>query len=186
MTADTRRRGDTRGEIQRVALSRFSTDGYDKTSLREIAADLGVSKAALYYHFRTKDDILESLVSDIGASIGELVAWVHAEPSTRERRLEMLRRLALLTQGGVGDLMRCVQQNEISLAALPGTIEIVHRYKEELWRASTPPDATLEDRLRARVAILTVLVANRGVADLGGTDEERSETALRIASDVMR
>jgi len=186
MTADTRRRGDTRGEIQRVALSRFSTDGYDKTSLREIAADLGVSKAALYYHFRTKEDILESLVSDIGASIGELVAWVHAEPSTRERRLEMLRRLALLTQGGVGDLMRCVQQNEISLAALPGTIDIVHRYKEELWRACTPPDATLEDRLRARVAIMAVLVANRGAADLGATDDEITETALRIASDVMR
>ena len=32
---------------------------------------------------------------------------------------------------------------------------------------------------------MTVLVANRGTADLGGTDDERSETALRIASDVM-
>ena len=185
MTADTRPRGGTRSEIQRVALSRFSTDGYEKTSLREIAADLGVSKAALYYHFRTKEDILESLVSDIGGSIAELITWVHAEPSTRERRLEMLRRLALLTRGGVGDLMRCVQQNEVSLGALPGTVEIVHRYKDELWRACTPPGATLEDRLRARVAIMAVLVANKGADDLGGTDQERTETALRIAADVM-
>ncbi|RYV52997.1 TetR/AcrR family transcriptional regulator [Pengzhenrongella frigida] len=185
MAAETRRRGDTRSEIQRVALSRFTNDGYDKTSLREIAEDLGVTKAALYYHFRTKESILESLVNDVGQSITDLVGWVHSEPSTRERRLEMLRRLALLTQGGVGDLMRCVQQNELSLGALPGTVEIVHRYKDELWRACTPPGATLEDRLRARVAIMTILVANKGADDLGGTDSERTETALRIASDVM-
>jgi len=185
MAGQTRRRGDTRTEIQRVALSRFTNDGYDKTSLREIAEDLGVTKAALYYHFQTKESILESLVNDVGQSIAELVAWVSAEPSTRERRLEMLRRLAALTQGGVGDLMRCVQQNEVSLGALPGTVEIVHRYKDELWRACTPPGATLEDRLRARVAIMAVLVANKGADDLGGTDQERTETALRIAADVM-
>jgi len=182
---DTRRRGDTRTEIQRIALSRFTQDGYDKTSLREIAEDLGVTKAALYYHFRTKEDILESLVRDVGQSIDGLIAWVNAEPSTRERRLEMLRRLAAMTQGGVGDLLRCVQQNEVSLTSLSRTVDIVHRYKDELWRACTPPDATLEDRLRARVAIMTILIANKGADDLGGTDQERTDTALRIASDVM-
>lgn len=185
MSADTRRGGDTRTEIQRIALSRFTEDGYDKTSLREIAEDLGVTKAALYYHFRTKEDILTSLVQDIGRSIEDLLAWISSEPSTRERRVEMLRRLALLAQGGVGDLMRCVQQNEVSLAALPQTLDIVHRYKDELWRACTPLDATLDDRLRARVAIMTVLVANRAVEDLGGTDQERTESALRIASEIM-
>jgi AcrR family transcriptional regulator len=185
MSADTRRRGDTRTEIQRIALARFTEDGYDKTSLREIAEDLGVTKAALYYHFRTKEDIIESLVTDIGQAVEDLLAWVRSAPSTRERRVEVLHRLATLAQGGAGDLMRCVQQNEVSLAALPRTVELVHQYKEDLWRACTPPDATLEDRLRARVAIMTILVANRGTADLGGTDQERTETALRIASDVM-
>lgn len=186
MATDVRRGGDTRGRIQRVALSRFTEDGYDKTSLREIAEDLGVTKAALYYHFRTKEAILESLVGDIGQAIDDLIAWVTSAPSTRERRLEMLRRLATLTQGGVGDLMRCVQQNEASLAALPDTISLVHGYKDKLWRACTPPDATLEDQLRARVAILAVLVAQKGTSDLGGTDQERADAALRIASDVIR
>ena len=185
MTADTRRRGDTRSEIQRVALCRFTEDGYDKTSLREIAEDLGVTKAALYYHFRTKENILESLISDIAASIDDLVIWVRSEPSTRERRQEMLRRLAALAQSGVGDLMRCVQQNEASLTSLPQTIEMVHHYKHELWRASTPPDATLEERLRAWVAIMTILLANKGSNELGGTDQERADAALRIAFEVM-
>ncbi|HUX70238.1 MAG TPA: helix-turn-helix domain-containing protein [Cellulomonadaceae bacterium] len=185
MAADTRRRSDTRTEIQRIALSRFTQDGYDKTSLREIAEELGVTKAALYYHFRTKEEILESVVTDVGQSIEDLLTWVRSEPSTRERRVEMLRRLAALTRGGVGDMMRCVQQNEVALAALPRTVELVHQYKDDLWRACTPPDATLEDRLRARVAIMTIMIANRGTADLGGTDQDRTETALRIASDVM-
>lgn len=185
MSADTRRRGDTRTEIQRVALTRFTQDGYDKTSLREIAEDLGVTKAALYYHFRTKEDIIESLVADIGQAIEDLLTWVASAPSTRERRVETLKRLAALTQGGAGDMLRCVQQNEVSLSSLPRTIELIHGYKDALSHALTPPEASLEDRLRARVAILTVLVANRSAEDLGGTDQERTEAALRIASEVM-
>ena len=54
MATQTRRRGDTRGEIQRTALRRFNAQGYDKTSLREIAEDLGVTKAAVNYHSPTK------------------------------------------------------------------------------------------------------------------------------------
>ncbi|HEX7716261.1 MAG TPA: TetR/AcrR family transcriptional regulator [Marmoricola sp.] len=185
MEADTRRRGDTRSEIQRVALCRFTEDGYDKTSLREIAEDLGVTKAALYYHFRTKENILESLVTDIGKSVGDLVAWAASAPSTRERRREVLRRLAALAQSGVGDLMRCVQQNEAALTSLPQATDVVHRYKEELGRACTPPDATLEDKLRARIAIMTILVASKGGAELGGTDQERTDAALRIAVEIM-
>jgi AcrR family transcriptional regulator len=185
MEAETRRRGDTRAEIQRAALSRFTTQGYDKTSLREIAEDLSVTKAALYYHFRTKEDILDSLVRDVGASLEELLTWAQAQPSTREARLELIRRLAVVTQGGMGDLMRCVQQNELALTAMPSTVNLVHRYKEDLWRACTPPEATVEDKLRSRVAIMAVLIANHGAEDLGGTTDERREAALRIASAVM-
>src|SRR6185369_14993893 len=55
---------DTRSRIQRIALELFIEQGYEQTSLREIAERLGVTKAALYYHFRTKDDIVDSLVQD--------------------------------------------------------------------------------------------------------------------------
>jgi AcrR family transcriptional regulator len=47
--------------ILEVALELFNTQGYDKTSLREIAERLGVTKAALYYHFERKQDILLGL-----------------------------------------------------------------------------------------------------------------------------
>lgn len=39
----------------------FNEHGYDKTSLREIADALGFTKAALYYHFERKEDILLAL-----------------------------------------------------------------------------------------------------------------------------
>jgi AcrR family transcriptional regulator len=53
--------GDTRARIQAVALELFRKQGAEKTSLREIAEQLHVSKAALYYYFRTKDELIGSL-----------------------------------------------------------------------------------------------------------------------------
>jgi AcrR family transcriptional regulator len=51
----------TRERILDVALDLFIDKGFDKTSLREIAEQLGVTKAALYYHFASKEDILMAL-----------------------------------------------------------------------------------------------------------------------------
>jgi AcrR family transcriptional regulator len=51
----------THERILDVALDLFLEKGYDKTSLREIAEQLGFSKAALYYHFASKDDIFMAL-----------------------------------------------------------------------------------------------------------------------------
>jgi len=51
----------TRERILDVALDLFTEKGFDSTSLREIAEKLGVTKAALYYHFASKDDILMAL-----------------------------------------------------------------------------------------------------------------------------
>ena len=53
--------GSTRERILDVALDLFIQKGYTEASLREIAAELGFSKAALYYHFESKQDILLAL-----------------------------------------------------------------------------------------------------------------------------
>ncbi|MGF7238064.1 MAG: TetR/AcrR family transcriptional regulator [Frankia sp.] len=50
-----------RERILDTALDVFSEQGYDKASLREIAERLGVTKAALYYHFERKEEILLQL-----------------------------------------------------------------------------------------------------------------------------
>ncbi len=51
----------TRERILDIALELFTNQGYDKTSLRDIAERLGITKAALYYHFERKQDILLEL-----------------------------------------------------------------------------------------------------------------------------
>jgi AcrR family transcriptional regulator len=52
---------ETRERILDIALELFIEQGYDKTSLRDIAERLGTTKAALYYHFERKEDILLEL-----------------------------------------------------------------------------------------------------------------------------
>jgi AcrR family transcriptional regulator len=53
--------GDTRERILDIALDLFIEQGYDKTSLRQIAEPLGFTQAAIYYHFAAKADILIAL-----------------------------------------------------------------------------------------------------------------------------
>jgi AcrR family transcriptional regulator len=51
----------TREQILDVALDLFVSQGFENTSLREIAEQMGFSKAALYYHFNSKEDLLMAL-----------------------------------------------------------------------------------------------------------------------------
>ena len=57
--------GDTRERILTVANELFIEQGYEGTSLREIADRLDITKAALYYHFRSKDEILTTLLDAV-------------------------------------------------------------------------------------------------------------------------
>lgn len=181
----TRRRGDTRERIQTIALERFTDNGYDQTSLREIAEDLGVTKAALYYHFKSKEEILDSLLSEVSDDVEALVQWMLSGPSTRERRLEMLRRLGEITRGTGGGVIQCVQQNEVALSNMGSTTAVVHQIKQRLWNAALPDPASVEDKLRMRMSIMTVLFANKPGSDLGGTAADRSAAALAIAEDLV-
>jgi AcrR family transcriptional regulator len=70
--------GDTRERILAVANELFIEQGYEGTSLREIADRLGITKAALYYHFRSKDEILETLLAPFDALLDELLRRLEA------------------------------------------------------------------------------------------------------------
>jgi AcrR family transcriptional regulator len=64
---------DTRSRILAVASELFTEQGYEATSLREIADRLDLTKAALYYHFRSKDEILRALLEPFDVLIDELL-----------------------------------------------------------------------------------------------------------------
>jgi AcrR family transcriptional regulator len=74
----------TRERILNVALDLFIEKGFDKTSLREIAEQLGFTKAALYYHFASKNDILMALHMRLHDFGREALQHIQAEPVTLE------------------------------------------------------------------------------------------------------
>jgi AcrR family transcriptional regulator len=54
--------GETRARILATALELIAEKGFAATSTRELSERLGFTKAALYYHFRTKEDLLFALI----------------------------------------------------------------------------------------------------------------------------
>ncbi len=81
---------NTRERILDAALDLFIEQGFDGTSLRQIAEKLGVTKAALYYHFESKDDILLALHMRLHAFGRETLLRMQGGPVTLELWGELL------------------------------------------------------------------------------------------------
>ena len=81
---------DSRQEILRTAARLFQQQGYDATSMNDVAAALKLSKGGLYHHFQSKDEILFNLMDhalDITqARVIDAVRGV-ADPGERLRML---------------------------------------------------------------------------------------------------
>lgn len=58
-------KGNTRDEILNVALDLFSVNGYEATSISQIADAVGIRKASLYSHFSSKQEILDNVVESV-------------------------------------------------------------------------------------------------------------------------
>src|SRR6266568_2970600 len=72
---------DPRQEILRAAARLFQQQGYDATSMNDVAAALKLSKGGLYHHFQSKDEILLEIMN-------------HAMEITQERVLDPVRGIA--------------------------------------------------------------------------------------------
>ena len=58
-------RGNTKKEILEAALELFSVQGFEATSISQIASAVGIRKASLYSHFESKQAILDELVKEV-------------------------------------------------------------------------------------------------------------------------
>ena len=61
----TMEKANTRDEILKVALDLFSVNGYEATSISQIADAVGIRKASLYSHFISKQEILDNVVAAV-------------------------------------------------------------------------------------------------------------------------
>ncbi len=98
----------TRAMILAQAEEQFGTWGYEETSLGDIAAAVGVGRTTLYDYFRSKDDLLASLVEErLPETIEKLVARLPEQAGSVER-LEWLVTLTLeflVTEPTLGRLL---------------------------------------------------------------------------------
>ncbi|MFD4374153.1 TetR/AcrR family transcriptional regulator [Streptomyces sp. NPDC058486] len=176
-------RGNTRQRIQDVALELFAEQGYEKTSLREIAERLDVTKAALYYHFKTKEDIIIGIFQDLTRPMDELLAWAAGQPRTLETKQEILRRYqkALLA---AAPLFRFMHENQASVRDLSIGLTFKERFLE-LNEFIQEPDAPVKDRVRSVSAIFTLHAGTFFMQNVEGDPEEQHEAVLEVALDLI-
>lgn len=77
---------DTRSRILDAALELFSEHGFEGTTLQQVADRLGLTKAALYYHFHSKDDLLSALREPAVTECDGLLDAYELMPETPARR----------------------------------------------------------------------------------------------------
>jgi AcrR family transcriptional regulator len=185
-----KRQGDMKERIQQVAIELFTNQGYDKTSLREIAERLDVSKAALYYHFKSKEEILRSIVEDITGAIDELLAWGESLPRSIESREYFLRRIASLLSDQLQPLIRFVQAN----GNVMKTINLGNDKKEIMTRGRRiialvcDTEADLADQLRGIFALSVLFIGvSPFLANLAlkASSGQISQAALDVALELI-
>ena len=64
-------RGNTKQEILDASLELFSVQGFEATSISQIAGAVGIRKASLYSHFDSKQAILDAIVKEVLQQYGE-------------------------------------------------------------------------------------------------------------------
>lgn len=180
------RRTNTREQIRAIALELFAERGYDKTSLREIAERLGVTKAAVYYHYRTKEEILASLLDDHVAGMDAVIAWGEAQPPGRERRREVLARYSAMLAGPTGEgpqLIRFLQESQTSFKELNSGVEMRKRF-ERLAALLVDADAPPKEQLRARLSLVALHMGAFALDQLPGERPAVLAAALEVALEL--
>jgi len=170
---------DTHQRILDEALGLIVTQGYANTSVAEIADRIGFTKAALYYHFRSKDEILLELLTPLLDDLDELVEGQAPDPSAPGRRAAMERYLDLLIRHGriVG-----VLTNDVSALSHPAVagraMPAIQRF-----RSSLAGDQADESEAIGVAAALSVLSGALQVVPK--PDDRQRDRILRAAEAAL-
>ncbi|MFC5112252.1 TetR/AcrR family transcriptional regulator [Kibdelosporangium philippinense] len=108
-----------------------------------------MTKAALYYHFKTKEEIITSLLQATGERLDEISAWLADKEPTPENRRELLERYAAAISPRRQALQAdAADAGEPARAARAWRRTEGPRADEGLGRVPHRPGASLADQLR--------------------------------------
>lgn len=166
---------DTKAEIHQAALELFSSRGYEKTSLREIAEQVGITKASLYYHYSSKQDLLKAIIGTFLDDILQVLTLVDQVEWSPESQRELLGAYldVVIKHRATGPTV--LRDVAAVLAAFGEDLEtLIDRSRNfQLWLAG--PNPTAKDRVLAAASVEVI-----GAALAAGTDQtELSDADLR-------
>jgi AcrR family transcriptional regulator len=161
-------RQQPRQEILRTAARLFQQQGYDATSMNDVAAALKLSKGGLYHHFESKDEILFHIMS-------------HAMQITEERVINVVRRMDAPSRDTSGmditeERLRTLIRLHIEVVLSPEDREITVMLHE-----NHPLPPALRRKINARKKDYVHFVENL-VADVQRKRATRSPVTPRAAA----
>ena len=149
MTPATEEPTDRR--IARLALARFRVGGFVGTSIADLAGALGVSKAAIYYHYRSKDALLHHLVDPLLDAIDACIQD-HTTPAASAgtaRQLLGAHLAVLITHREEVPLVT----TDVAVLNHPAIGPRLRAQNQQLQSLLTAPDTSVAARLRAEAAL---------------------------------
>lgn len=81
---------DTRQRLIDVAVDLFTTHSFAGTSLQMIADEMGFTKAAIYYHFRTREELLTAVLAPIFEQLRAVIEGAEAQRGANAQADHML------------------------------------------------------------------------------------------------
>jgi AcrR family transcriptional regulator len=162
-------------EIIEIAARLFGSQGYDATSVQQIADEMGYSKAAVLYHFPSKDALLAAVLDQAALAVTEIVDDAATRSGDQGRRHAVERYVELaVRRSELGSLLDISSRH----ADLRPLVDAGQRLREFL-RA----DDSFEAGARVDMALWGVLFAAR----TPDTDADQARTALaRAAIDLLQ
>lgn len=140
---------DTKQRIQAAARELFAQKGVQKTSLQEIADQLGITKPALYYHFASREDLVRSIVQPLIDAGQEYLLTQERATSVEARAL--LEGYFDFHYRHREDILLVL--SELSLLAELGLIDVVLAWRARLTEVLFGPSPTLAQSTRAVIAL---------------------------------
>jgi AcrR family transcriptional regulator len=104
--------------IRQAARARLLASGYSALTMDDLAHELGMSKKTLYRHFRSKDELIDAIIEEIGQAIRDRMDSVLASP-----QLDFTQKLCALVE---------VIGSNLALAS-PGMLHDLQRFAPQLY-----------------------------------------------------
>jgi len=192
-TGETGAATTTRERILDVAQDLFVRKGYAETSLREIAAELGLSKAALYYHFESKQAILYALHGRLHSLTDGLLPLLQAEAGESDAWEQLVDRLITLALKN-RRLVELSLRNQKAIAELHSASGLAqhgprpHRDELNSYILGLLSDASVptEQRVRKMAALGAVAGVLLSAGAFANVPDAELETTLRgVVRDIL-